>query len=560
LLKKIKNIEMASSKSNTSQKPTGVSFGDTLTRMFLDDDDDQENHFDGGARGDAARSTRRADDEEKNFSVFERERRTFIDSSSAAPLDSEALRHQRGSSRKRSTPASMARANEIELNADHDQDFNEVANEKYEDVWANVGYRRQMAAEKPLDAETLAKIEQAVSERRHGETPGGAEKGKGKGKKTTDDEKKEEDVVRTKVVLGKRLTQKEEWMRRHVDRDSGEKTGKNAKNAKGKGDEGNDEGEGGGGELEEVEIEIPRVEIETIQKFTAKIYGQAVTEDEYVDEIKRRVAAAEEELRRAKSTDVDNVDGGGGGKEGMLKQQTDEMAFAGNVSTTAASFYRAFSDDATPASEFQRRWKRAQEAQQDSSQKGAGRLPSIDWKRTAFGRTRADVSATTIDPCSFLFGDGTDQRDALFGSSSSGSVNDRGDGTSDEARQTMLELECQLRRLRYNDDADHRFTTFDSLKQWIGVLGRCSFTHVQTTPYDVSFRSKTNAAGDNSGITVEERVMVAHDLHNGFFVCNHFLLSSSTASTTMDGKPRMSFRWIGYVYVKSLRADDDIRI
>jgi hypothetical protein len=282
----------------------------------------------------------------------------------------------------------------------------------------------------------------------------------------------------------------------------------------------------------EIIVSVPKREIEHVQALTSRLYGVAVGEAEYVASIRAKIVASA-------SRGGDAVSGGVVEEEEKNKkdpvQQQIEREFQDYI-TSGTDNYSTNADDMQIES-YGNSWQQALDADSERNI-----LPEIEWNRTVFARfSPQEVLAQNpfsliIEPSSI---------ELLL-----------------EDDKTFAEFESQTRRARYCDEPDKH--VFTSMKAWGKRYARCDIVHRKTASYNASYRKKEDSGGGkaseaNWSAVTEQRIVTYHDMKNGFFVANHFVLSkdqqdvdNSTPSSVQQSK--YIFIWIGHVYLQYLNS------
>ena len=229
-------------------------------------------------------------------------------------------------------------------------------------------------------------------------------------------------------------------------------------------------------------IRIARSEIRQMQALTARLYGKPVSEDEYVDTVRRRF----EKMTRG-GADGDDDDGGvrlGDDDDDAVMDRNDVVAAAGGDAEVEGrgDCVESYTSD----------WRNTKRADAHTTL-----LPAVDWGRTVYARTADAECALGIDPYAFLTS--TASRERL--------VDDIG---------THTQFECAVRELRFScTSAEQR--TYDSIKVWAACIATC----------DVVFRTcvfYTVAPAVARASSHRRRMVICHDLKNGYFACTHFAI------------------------------------
>lgn len=278
-------------------------------------------------------------------------------------------------------------------------------------------------------------------------------------------------------------------------------------------------------EEEELMVQVPRKEIEHMQKLTEKLYGKAIGQEEYMDEValdvrKRIVASAsrgskmggdgddENDEFRYKATWVDETTGG-----------VNSFIGAESGAGVDLSLLPGFGDengtgDAGGGNEFDA----AAQVKRDASNK-KHLAPRIKWAQTPYGSQSSEKCMLSIDPYQFL----------TTRSSKRKLMDDLG---------VRMDFECEARSLiAVSTKVGQSIRVFASMRQWAEAFDNCDIVYYHSVSYTARYRrsndeirrllreaGKGEEARDEYQYEVHKRLVVFHDLRNGFFVCNHFEL------------------------------------
>jgi len=343
----------------------------------------------------------------------------------------------------------------------------------------------------------------------------------------------EEEFVTTMALAEKPKTS---WLKDRVRKSSDNEDAENSeKDEKDEKDEENEKDE-----KEKLMVRVSKKEIHYMQALTEKLYGKAVGEKEYVDEIAANVALQIESKPVKIAAESDQwVD------EGTRLSANNE--FSADLSIVPGFGEEDGNADDGGGFHVQKDWKTAHDAQ---SRKNL--VPRVHWDRTFYGTHPADECFSVIDPYQFI--------------------------TDMQKKQTLMNdflarvpFECTAQSILQSALTDAQKKTFTSFRQWGDCFEECDIVYYHSLTYTATYK----VMEENIATMVEKkRLVVFHDLKNGFFVCNHFELvpkekvkkqkNSSIALFSKDaaaGKTsnagdhateteKHNFMWIGYCYLQ----------
>ena len=283
-------------------------------------------------------------------------------------------------------------------------------------------------------------------------------------------------------------------------------------------------GGGGGGDdddddgpcVQKVPIQIARSEIAHMQRLTARLYGEPISERDYVDSVRERV-------EKSASSGAMHTDGA------ESQNGVHEQALEGDLIDPDDVVPSGVGGDAEVASRgehvesYTQSWRHAARANAQTTL-----LPVIDWSRTVYGHT-SDEQCASIDPYLFLTSEAA--RELL--------VDDIG---------THTQFECAARELRFSaTGAAER--TYDSIKEWARSIATCDAVFRKCLFYDAIV---SGAVDDGDAVATaasadtrerrrqqqqrrrrsSKRMVICHDLKNGYFACTHFALVPRVGNAT----------------------------
>ena len=429
--------------------------------------------------------------------------------------------------KKKSETLKSKRARESNPSAKFDADFNEKANPAYEDVHTPL---QQLAAQQDYEDEDKKKVLKTklkdLVHKRSGllsieERPGvgeslqdfmkrrrlsNIEKSLLKSEKDQNDydwilsgkrnfspaqteklQHETDDFVTKTVTVAQ---PKEVWLKKHIKRSDGDGVEIDNK------EEMEDEEK----EKAALMVRVSKKEIHYMQKLTEKLYGKAVGEKEYVDEVARRVTQ-----RVVQQEQHD-----------WAEESTRGIGGLGTDLTADLSIVQGFGEedgnsDIANGFHVEKNWKTAHDAQSHKNL-----IPSVHWERTLYGKQSTEECLNNIDAYQFI--------------------------TSAEKKGTLMNdfnarvpFECTAQSIIQSSVDDEQKRVFVSFRQWAERFEECDIVYYHSLSYTSSYRvlsSKTN--------TLEtcktKRLVIFHDLKNGFFVCNHFELVPKMVSEQVQSK------------------------
>lgn len=255
-------------------------------------------------------------------------------------------------------------------------------------------------------------------------------------------------------------------------------------------------------EAQEFTIKIKKTEIDFVKSVTEKLYGQAINDQDYINLIERKIK---------NETNVISVDGFDPSKEIALND-------------THASELDIDED-------FEVKSQAEKIKKSTAAINGENLVPEIDWSKTVYGK-KSPKYLLKLNP--FMFIVKNEAKEAL--------INDE---------KLFIPLDCALKKIQLNFNEKEK--RFEKISDWSQHVRMCDIYHANTIVY--LFKDENVGADklmvlddkDDMFIDPEEkkrkeeekkkestkkeeqtkkiqRMVIYHDLKNGFFVCNHFQL------------------------------------
>lgn len=320
-------------------------------------------------------------------------------------------------------------------------------------------------------------------------------------------EESNEEYIVTKVII---QSNDDEWLEKHKRADDGDKP-KSSES--------------------EVPIQISRKEIHHMQQLTKKLYGREITQDDYVESVKQKLIGENKKSQKRNDEPQD-----------MVEQDMDEWELEN---------YNPQEDDGEDAGEhvdtYTQEWQKAIDAESRKNM-----APDVEWHRTVYGKIQEE-KCMSLNP--YLFITTQSSIDSL--------IDDTGIHTA---------LECCMRRLKFNMSKDER--TFDSIKKWAKIIDHCDVVFSKCKFYTCrikmesknKYKNMSDLKNLDAKFTEEKRLVLYHDMKNGFFICNHFTLLQKekeevqkeekrifaddylTKKEDLTSQKNYKYRWMSYCY------------
>ena len=268
-----------------------------------------------------------------------------------------------------------------------------------------------------------------------------------------------------------------------------------------------------------------------MQHLSEKLYGKKITEEDYVETIKNKLAG---NVNKKSSSEE---------PENMIDQDMEDWELENynpqeNENDDAGEKVDNYSDT----------WQKAMDAQSRKNM-----APDVEWNRTIYGKTR-ETECTKLDP--YMFITTRDAKDRLM---------------DDIGIHTILE--CEMRKLMFNTNQEEK--TFNSIKKWAKTIDNCDIVFSKCRFYNCKIRVKKkqtmnikDLSGSGYDLEIEKRLVLYHDMKNGFFVCNHFVLIDKEKHEIEVKEKRIfaddylkvredktaqknyKYKWFGYTYLQ----------
>lgn len=247
-----------------------------------------------------------------------------------------------------------------------------------------------------------------------------------------------------------------------------------------------------GVEDQEYEIKVKRSEFNYMKELTKKMYGKSIDEDQYLEMVSQKFTSNDKKNENIPNFDIS--------KE--LETLNDDYVADLDL------------EDTFDVQKDSQKIKKS-----SAAISGDNIIPQIDWELTPYAKFSAD-KVRKINPFRFILN--IDTKEELM-----------------DDDKLFLPLDCAMKKLLLNTNDQEKI--FKSIKEWFAYIQMCDVYHTETKTYRYLGKSDSKNAF---------RLVIYHDLKNGFFICNHFELQKKNG--TRDDEKKFEFIWLNYCYLECI--------